>query len=462
MKISKSITLFSKVLLLVVSTSFTVAMAEDQACVPEGSVKFAFQNFEFQQMDEYGHVAKTYKEDEACDKGILQATIGAIDYIRKVPNKKIPANFQTLVSKEGPTNFLTKRIQTIQFESEDSTDCSEGTIAFVVAEEPIMHVCPRAIKLKAMEIAAFLEHEARHTEGHPHVSCSQGILKDFDALACDNTYKEQGSYGIGLGFLFQVYFSTTNEGVKQQARAAAVQDVLNRFNQLPLGMVKGGVFVDEEDSVSFYDGKEETQFATMADEIATISFINNIPYIFFKNGNITSYDFTRNWNFREGPLVDNYMALSQQDRNDLLDVLSNKDEYCYLTPKRVQCTQEDSDDFAEFAFYDLRPQRFVNVNQSYTGGIVVIAGDGKSYKLPKSTQFGSAKESDLTIDTKSHIYPEVTSYAEMSNGRILGVSPKGLMLEKTKSGKWVRTKEFGDYKFKKILPYKWSKRLEDL
>ncbi|UYL09432.1 hypothetical protein B9G69_002445 [Bdellovibrio sp. SKB1291214] len=455
--------LFSKILFLIVSTSFTVAMAEDKvACLSQDSMQFAFQHFQFEDVDAHGNVIKTYSASDACEQGLFKATIDSIDYIRKVPQKTLPANFQTAVSKEGATNFLTKRIKTIQFEAQDSTNCDIGTVAFVFNREPIMHICPQAKKLKAMDFSAFLEHEARHTEGHPHVNCTQGVLKSYDGAACDDTYKQQGSYGIGLGFVLQVYFSTENEAVKQQARSAAIQDVLNRFNQLPLDMVKGGVFVDEEDSVSFYDGAHETKFGSMADEIATISFVSNIPYIFFKNGKVTSYDFTRNWNYREGALVDNYNKLSQQERNELLDVLSTSDDYCFLTPSRVQCLLE-TNNFAEFSFSALKPLNFVNVNQSYVSGIIVLANDGKSYKLPKSADFASASESNLQIDKTSYAYPEVTSYAEMANGRVLGISQKGFMMEKVKgSSKWIRAKEFGDYKFKKILPYKWSKRLESL
>jgi hypothetical protein len=226
-------------------------------------------------------------------------------------------------------------------------------------------------------------------------------------------------------------------------------------------LVKGVVFLDDEDSISFYDGAQETRFGSFSDEVATISFVSNIPYIYFKNGNISSYDFTRDWSYREGALKDNYNKLSQQERNELLDVLTNSAEYCFLSPSRVQCVESGSDKFREFNFSQIIPQKFIAKNTYYSTEITVLGSDRKSYELPESSKFSSTRESDLVVRTAYK--SAVTTYAEMENGNIIGISPEGYMMERPKgSNKWNRAKAFGDYKFKKILPYKWSKRLESL
>lgn len=466
MKTLKTFSLLKKVLFLVISMSFTVAMAQDKSteCIPAASLDYALSKFKFEDLDVNGNSTKVYSQQDACDKGLLKKAIGAIDYLRQLPQATMQTNFQTVVSKEGSLNFLLKRVHTIQFESLQSEQCTETTGAFVNHDEGgVMHICQIAHKLSPLVFAQVLIHEARHVDGFKHVACKQGYNQDIEFDACDETYQEQGSYGIGVGFLFQVYFGTKNEAVKQQARSEAIQNVLNNFNKSPLGLVNGGLFLDTDDTVSFFDGKTETQLGSFTNPIATISFIDNVPYIFFKNGDITRYDFTREWALREGTLKDSYNKLSQQERNELLDILTNSSEYCFLSPSRVQCSAEGENRFREFNFSQIVPMKFVSKNTYYASDIIVLGADRKSYQLPTSADFAKFKESDLRVRQSAHRYPEVTSYAEMENGTVVGVSSDGFMLEKAKdSQKWTRSKAFGDYKFKKIMPYKWSKKLEDL
>lgn len=92
-----------------------------------------------------------------------------------------------------------------------------------------------------------------------------------------------------------------------------------------------------------------------------------------------------------------------------------------------------------------------------------VVGENKFvYKLPKPNEFVQTVDDNILNEGKK-IYPQVTSYAEMDDGSLLGISPLGnVMRKQNKSSSWTPAKEFGDYKFKKILPFYWTKEFEDL
>ncbi|QLY26589.1 hypothetical protein [Bdellovibrio sp. KM01] len=440
------------------------AQAEDtgKECINPELLRYALSQYQFEDINGFGEVTKTYSEMDVCDQGIFKVALQGIDYLRKMPNGKIPSNFQTLISKEGGINFLKKRIKKIQIETADDSDCEESTAArvfFSEADQGIMHLCPSMKKSTPNQAAGFLVHEARHIDGFVHVDCTHGILESTEG-ACDNTYQEQGSYGISLGFQFQVYMTTKNEAVKQESRSNIVLGALNNFNKAPLGLQKGGIFLDDDNILAFYQGNQEYRLAEFTDKTIGLTLHAGLPTVFFENGTVTKYDFTREWILREGTLIKAFSGMSPSERAEIEDIYANVDN-CFLFKNDLKCM--DGDGFLTYRFNELKPVAFADRYQTWNNSLLLLMSDGKVYSMPKPKDFAATRDADLKVDVKAKTYPNITSFAEMENGYIMGISNKGfMMVKKSKDTPWVRAKEFGDFKMKKIVPYYWSKRLEDL
>lgn len=455
--------LFLSMFIVICSSAAWAEDAKPQKCLDPELVKYALSNFKIQDLTD-DVVTKEYTEQDACDQGTFKYILEGLDFLRKTPNKKIPSNYQTLITKEGPTEFLKKRVKIIQLRKTEKYDhrCHNAA-AFVSSAEidqKIMHVCPVVEASSTQTNAQTLVHEARHIDGFRHVECDHGFFSEKDNRACDNNYLEQGSFGIALGYNFLVYFGTKNEAVKQTARALIVLESLHNFNSPPLGLVKGGVFLDDQNMLSFYDGSQEYRFAEFTDDTAALSLSIGIPYVFFKNGNVVKYAFTRKWHLQDNKFSRAYQKLSSSDRNSVIDALTGE-ENCFLLPDTVKCLDRD-DTITSMDVSSLKPTRFFSFYHREDQAIRVYTGEGAIYYLPGSILFKELSLKDGFLTNDFH-YPEVTSFAKMENGKIMGITPKGFMVEKkTKDAPWTRAKVFGDYTFKKIVPFYWSKRLEDL
>lgn len=449
--------------LLVFGASAAHAQNNANECINPDLLKYALSQYQFEDVDGSGNVTKTYSEMDVCDQGIFKVALQGIDYLRKMPNGKIPANFQTLISKEGGINFLKKRIKKIQIDSAEDSDCGESTAArvfFHEAAEGIMHLCPTMKNSSPIEAAGFLVHEARHIDGFAHVKCEHGILMSTEGAACDNTYQEQGSYGISLGFQFQVYLTTKNEAVKEETRSNIILSSLNNFNKAPLGLQKGGVFLDEDNILGFYEGTQEYRLAEFTDKTIGLTLHGGLPTVIFEDGNVTKYDFTREWILNGGTLIDSLKGMSASTRADIQDIYANKDN-CFLFKNELKCL--DGDGFLTYRFDTLKPVAFSDRYQSWNNPLSILMDNGAVYSMPEPKNFATTRDTDLKVDSKATTYAGITSFAEMQNGSIMGISNKGfMMVKKSKDAKWIRAKEFGDFKMKKIIPFYWSQRLEDL
>jgi hypothetical protein len=453
-------------ILVVLFAGASISNADDtstNSCLDSELLNYALSQYQFEEIDKSGNVTKTYSEMDVCDQGSFRAVLLGLDYLRKIPTTKIPTAYQTVLGKEGAVSFLKNRIKTIHIEPLNTQACATGATAFVYDQESrqkIMHLCPLIVYSSPVEIASFLVHEARHIDGYPHVKCTHGILTDMDSESCDNSYQEQGSYGIGMGLQLQLYFTTNNEAVKEEARSNIILNSLNNFNKAPMGLKQGGIYLDEEGTLGFHDGDQDYSLATFTDKTVGLALHEGLPTVFFENGSVTKYDFTRQWIYGEERFIENFNRLSQSERGDIEDIFVGE-TVCYLFKNEIKCP--DRTGFSNYQFNTIKPLAFVDRYQSWNNHLSVLAETGKVYSLPELEKLTSTRDADLKEDTKAITYANLTSFAKMDNGSVLGVSRKGtLMIKKSKSAPWTQVSEFEDLKFKKIIPYFWSKRLEDL
>ncbi|MEE2207461.1 hypothetical protein PRA72_25270 [Klebsiella pneumoniae] len=438
----------------------------DSECISPELMKYSFEHYTIYSEDDYGEVTHRYSDIDYCNQDAFAALLKGIDFLRKTKDKKIKKKYETIAKKEGVIQFFNKRVNTIILLQPDTSLCADNTAAFVPPSETKngkIYICDSIKSMPSLFVASVILHEARHIDGFPHIKCTHGYYASSELEACDSNFKKQGAYAIQLGYLYQVYHGEYTDEIRNEVRKLIIQLTVNNFNALLPGVRKGGLLLDDDDTLSFYDGANETLLASFKDKVATMIPDKTYPVIFFKNGNLTKYDFTRKWEIINGDTTETYKKLTQSERNSLLDVFISSKDVCFLFQSLIKCQAENQNkDFVLLDMHEIKPVAFwydqnVNENDMY-----VVGENRLIYKLPKPKRFDQTVFDNILNNGKK-IYPQVTSYAEMVDGSLLGISPQGNVLRKEKtSSSWLPAKEFGDYKFKKILPFYWSKELEDL
>ncbi|WP_413560542.1 hypothetical protein [Bdellovibrio sp. HCB209] len=450
-----------------VLASLGFAESTDQECIPEAEYSFILSKYKVEKIDANDEVVKTYSPNDRCESGAFGTYMNAISYLYKLPKAaKIPSRLQTLISKEGPAQFFEKRIANIKYASQEAESCADGAAGFVSGwddpKDKIMYFCDLKSYAINTPLAAshLLVHEARHIDGHRHVSCERGQASEFSFPACDKTYQEQGSYGIGVGYFFYVYKSTKNEAVRDEARSLAVKSVLINFIKPPLNITTGAIILGEDNVVSFSDGVE-TFLGSFENDIQTM-YVGSDPYLFFKNGEMASYDFNGHWYLQKNTWVsDYYKNLSQGERDTLLDFKSTVFSSCFLWPQYMRCTAGKGI-FKEVRFSTINPVRFYESFDIWHKRYQILDDSGKVYVLAEDFE-DMMSESDRDYHTTKTEFPKLTGFAMLENGFTYGLGKDGFMMRREpKSTKWMRAKEFKEYKFKKLYPFMWSKTLEDL
>lgn len=442
------------------------AEQDNSKCISPELMKYALEHYSIYSEDYSGEVKKTYTEKDNCNQDTLGALLKGIDFLRKTKNTKIPKKYETIAKKEGVIQFFNKRVKTIIILQPDSGLCDEHSAAFVVdyeAKDGKIYICDTIKSRSTLSVASIILHEARHIDGFPHMKCTHGYFANSSLDACDINFKQQGAYAIQLGYLYQVYYGKYNNKIKDEARQSIIQLTVDQFNTALPGVRKGGLLLDDDDTLSFYDGIKETQFGSFNDKVATVILDSTYPVIFFKNGNITKYDFTRKWELINGYTTETYKKLTQSERDSLLDVFFSSKDVCFLFKSLIKCKSKSQDEeFVSLNMNKIKPVTFW-FNRNVDDHDMYVVGESMLiYKLPKPNEFVQTVD-DKILNEGKKVYPQVTSYAEMDDGSLLGISPLGnVMRKQSKSSLWIPAKEFGDYKFKKILPFYWTKEFEDL
>lgn len=106
------------------------------------------------------------------------------------------------------------------------SDCPKGVIAYVyMFGDKTMYTCPAALttSFSSLDRASVMMHEARHIDGFPHMTCSNGARKGIQG-ACDRRIAEGGSYAVTVETYAQLakYAEGIHPALKAYAKASAV------------------------------------------------------------------------------------------------------------------------------------------------------------------------------------------------------------------------------------------------
>ncbi|AZZ37969.1 hypothetical protein CIK05_14540 [Bdellovibrio sp. qaytius] len=173
--------------------------------------------------------------------------LAGIEFIRKVQFTQPMTNSADQLFKNnfsGDWNkYLTNLIHTFQIEQ----SCPVGVIAFVYGffHQNTMHVCPAALTnaFTPLDLASVFMHEARHIEGYPHTTCSQGPRAGLNG-ACDSKISDTGSYDVTVETYAQLgqYGKDINPAYRALAQASSFIYAAEAF-QTPVQINKDEAFL---------------------------------------------------------------------------------------------------------------------------------------------------------------------------------------------------------------------------
>lgn len=440
------------------------------ACLDSAQVQSVLKAYEILHWDDDKNDWVGNSKIDNCDAAsLVHKTVRSILFLQQLPRFAVaPGGVNSQVTIEGPANFFQKRISKIYIESAkhsgDAGACGgQGVIAFVKSSQPEMYICPAfgSPFFTDLMSSAVLVHEARHTEGYEHDLCLHGpyAKNDLPYGACDSSFEAQGSYGIGAGYVLNVYQGTKNEALRQEARANIVDDLITRFNKFPLEIQPGALLQKENGVVSFYDGKNHV--LSQLKNLKVMAIRDIFPVYFGNDGSVKTYSFSKTLKDSLGAFAKWYREkTTPAQHNSLLDVYYGSIS-CLLFEKSLHCGIGDPNaKDVDIALNDIRPLRLFS---DETGTVLsILDEDGVLHALPLNySELIDATESDFQIISEPM---EIMSRSDLDKNAAIAVKLDGSLVytPDAVNKPWSPLKEFKGQKFLKVMPFLWSQKLENL
>lgn len=451
------------VVLLMLCSCATAYAVEKDVCLSPGLVKSMLSRFDITAIDDTGKETKKYTVADKCDKDAFKKTILALEQIKTVSDQK---------SKNAPDEkridffaYINEKVKKIILMPDNSSLCgfNEGG-AVLDPEKPdkIIRLCILNGRVPVSQLATIIVHETRHMDGYKHVKCTHGLYKSLSFPECDVSFEEQGSHAYAVSYMLRLHNTLKDKDDKFRVRTLITQSVEYSFNDVPFGLKKGGLMLDSKNRVLFFDGSDISVVNEFKDKITALVLDLGYPLVLHQNGSVQAYTFTDKWSFVAGPLTDNYQKLDDDTRGKILDVYIDNREKCYLLPSEILCAGKEG--FVKFTFDGISPVVFYDAPDMSRYSLMRIKDkSGRIFVIPGSILFNSDdKNFNSAFEDKKHsLEPEVSSYAECENGDLIGVGAEETVVVKSKGGEWKADDRFKGVTVKKIIPYYWSKQVQD-
>lgn len=453
---------------LLFCASFSHAADTDLGkCLAPQRVKAMLAHFKISAQDEEGKEVKQYSVKDNCDKADFAKVILALEQIKTVSKIKIPSKKQSDTGKAQSFEYITSRIKNIILLPHNANICGfqeGGVVLDSEKTEKTMRLCILNGEASVSGLAMTLVHEARHMDGFKHVKCTHGIFMSLSYPECDTSFEEQGSHAFQLSYLLKLHRTLKNEGDKFKVRMLIVHTLEYAFNEAPFGLKKGGLILDSQNRVLFFDGQQMTLIKAFDDNIVALAVYNGYPVAFHENGKVEAYTFLPAWDSIKGPIVSHYQELSPQERAAILDAYFGNKEQCYLLRAKIACVQKEA--FSHFVFEGITPVAFFDEpDMSQYFLMRIMSESGRIYNIPGSVLFTSNdKNFNSAFEFKKVVYPQgVSSYAVDNSGGLIGINPQGSVVYKANNETgWQASPTFDGITAKKVIPYYWSPLLQGM
>jgi hypothetical protein len=408
------------------------------------------------------------KYDNCADDNIIRKLAEALLFLKDVRVGMIPDDLDLGILGTSPFGFFTDRISTIVFDAKSNNRCGSSVMAYVLSgEKATMHICPYLNQFDAFTMSSTLVHEARHVNGFSHARCKHGLMAVTGSAACDPNYHEyKGSYATGTEYEIKISYSPEVSGLlRQQARSRAVVGLLERFNELPLGMKTGALLQTTQGTVLFFDGEQATELLQVP-ENSILTSRSSLPTFFDRaNAQVQSYIFGGVFVNTAGEYADSFRRkFSAQERADLLDVSYTGDYSCLLFKDKIRCGA-DADPDIEMNLSGIDPVQFLSSPNSdlvQKNALNIATHDGAIYNLPvfwKDLQ----KMTGKSLPRDPYLKNLVSLGPWIDNQEIAVTTDGQVMIFSAESKSWMKAEGLPAESFQKLMaPYYWSPRLDQL
>lgn len=172
---------------------------------------------------------------EYCyDNSDISRLMAGIMFMRDTKfDASMPVSKDQLFSGKFATNwwtYFTGRINKFNIQA----NCPKGAGAFVMPNfgSKTMYVCPLMLSdaFTALDSASVYMHEARHIDGFPHTTCTNGPRKGIQG-ACDTRITDAGSYAVTVETYAQIarYSQNVHPALKAYSKASALVYAFEAF-----------------------------------------------------------------------------------------------------------------------------------------------------------------------------------------------------------------------------------------
>lgn len=397
------------------------------------------------------------KKDLCDQNGLFYKVLKALITMEDLPAlSKSQDETNSEIFGEFPIKFFRQRVKEIVFDRSDSENCNVGnTIAYTFTGESAIYICPILTGFSTTSIMGTLIHESRHVDGYEHQICEQGTRKGESV--CDQSFEERGAYGVAAEFNVRLSRTSGVDPVmRAEARTNAVATLLDRFNQLPLG-IKEGVFAQAQDRRLLFLA-DKTVSTVMNETPAGIMVLRyGLPSWFSaEEAQFTSFNLTNQFINTDGALADEFRStLSATQRFSIKDIYYGY-FICPLREGHLKCYSGESEivlDLPGKALGFLSFENSLGV-QMENGDIYVFPKDWESIKSYKNI-------SDLTRIQGQIPY---RSYVWWKEG-ISFVLPEDGILRASKDADGLAhpIEAIQGLRFDRVVgPALWSKKLKEL
>lgn len=391
-------------------------------------------------------IAKDFKQFESfsgkeyCNDGSEEAyLLAGIHYIRKVQFTQPMTNssddlFNGTFAGDW-YKYTTNLVKTFAIEK----SCPQGVIAFVYGffHQNTMHVCPLALTpaFTPLDLASVFMHEARHIEGYPHVTCSQGPRAGLNG-ACDKKISDAGSYAVTVETYAQLgaYGKDIHPAYRALAQASSFIYAAEAF-QTPVTINKEEAFlaltadremyqIDANLKTANLIGKTEN-YGHFAKSKMGLLFLpedkNQAMVKIFPTGDVSPVAIEYNDNVAtRSSVVDYYFAWSWNARVEKTKVKFFCDKR--QNPAQANEVQLDSEAVSIVYTEGYSPEKnyaFVNT----TNGVVKISCDGATGKIT------AANNVAVDADVK-RVHKAANTIVGLTNdGELLNLSAKSIRVD---------------------------------
>lgn len=434
---------------------FQVGYTHENVCLETSKANPVIEKFNW--WDTKNTPISDFSADLCNPKSAIYKVINALIALNELPpldDRKDELNANII--DMPPFDFFSQRVNNIFFDDQKTRHCVGGTtLAYVLIKTSVVHICPSIAASTTTEVMKVLIHESRHTEGYGHVLCDHGDQSNSNIYACDQSYESHGSYGIDTEF--QIRLARTPEispEIRAEARAGAINRLLNRFNKYPAGVTEGIMGQTEDGRLLFLNKDLRSIVSQKVKNNILINF-NGFPAWYDKTSSqIFMPNYSGGFVSTKGTIPDQITEILRERGSDLSDYYFNAHHryVCFLSGNNLDCSIFLNGEVRKKSLTLPSPGLSFIYLKDFVG---VRLQDGRTVSMPQYVDLLNSEGQE--ISPSDNVKSTSVNTVVSENGNLTySLDDKGLLYLKNDSVS-EPLQLAKDLRFKKIIgPFMWS------